>query len=266
MRTVRIYRALIGAAMRSELQYRTNLIMQTIGGVAFQGIGFAFIWVVVNRFGAISGWSIGDIAFLYGMRLTAHGLWTVPFSQLVYVEAVIRNAEFDRYLVRPVNPFIQLVCRRVMFQTLGDLAGGVALLGSAATLVNVDWSPLAVCYLVLALAGGALVEVSVNMTVTTLAFRFTRIYALRLLVDDIFNTFGSYPMRILPSAARFGLTFVLPLAFVAYFPASVLLHRTGQLSVPAGLAWCAPVVGIALFVGAYKFWMLQTKHYSSSGH
>lgn len=266
MHSVRIYRALMGAAIRSELQYRTNLIMQTIGGVAFQSIGFAFIWVVVDRFGAIGGWSLGEIAFLYGLRMTAHGLWTVPFSQLVYVESVIRNAEFDRYLVRPISPFIQLICRRIMFQTLGDLVGGVALLTYAATLVSVAWSPLAVCYLVLAVAGGALVEVSVNMTVTSLAFRFTRIYALRLFVDDIFNTFGSYPMTILPTATRFGLTFVLPLAFVAYFPASVLLHRTGQLSLPAQLAWCAPAVGIALFVCAHKFWMRQIRHYSSSGH
>jgi len=266
MHTLRIYRALMGAAVRTELQYRTNLIMQTIGGITLQGIGFAFIWVVVGRFGAINGWSLGEIAFLYGMRLTSHALWTVPFAQVFQVEWVVRTAEFDRYLVRPVSPFVQLVCRRITLTTFGDFAGGVVLLASAATLVHINWSPLAVCYLVLAVVGGALVEVSVNMVVSTLAFRFTTISAVRLLVDNIFNTFGNYPMTILPAATRFGLTFVLPLAFVAYFPATAILHRTGQLSVPSWLAWSAPAVGAALFVCAYKFWMWQTKHYSSSGH
>jgi len=61
------------------------------------------------------------------------------------------------------------------------------------------------------------------------------------------------------------LTFVLPIAFVAYFPATVLLGRTDALSVPAWLAALAPLVGALLFTAAYTFWRHQIRHYSSSG-
>jgi ABC-2 type transport system permease protein len=266
MRSIRAYRVLTLAALRAETQYRANLIMQTIGGMAFQGIGFAFIGVVINRFGPIHGWTLREISLLYGMRLCAHALWTVPFSQIFQLETVVRNGEFDRFLTRPVNVFLQLLSRRVQLQSLGDLCGGIGLLVVAASIAPVAWSAELVGYLVLAVVGGALVEVSANLAVSSLTFRFTTIYSLRYLLDNLFNVFGGYPVSIFPAAARAALTYLLPLAFVAYLPATVLMAKPNELGIPAPVAWGAPGAGVVLFFCAYRLWMWQLRHYSSPGH
>src|SRR5690606_35529377 len=144
-----------------------------------------------------------ELAFLYGMRLTSHALWIVPFNQVSYIDQPLREGEFDRYLVRPANPLIQLVTRRMSVMGLGDLTGGLALLVTAAILVDVDWSAPAVAYLALAVIGGTLVEASLQLAMSALSFRLLSVQALRLAVNDVFNTYGNYPLAIFPRVAQF---------------------------------------------------------------
>lgn len=266
VRTLRLYGTLSVAAVRAQLQYRANLLLMVLGGFAYQAVGFAFIWIVMERFGSIGGWTLGEVVFLYALRLCAHGLWLCFFNQIVHVDQVVREGEFDRYLVRPLNPLVQLITRGFALTTLGDLAGGIALLVVASALLDVDWSPPAIAYMVLAIIGGGLVEASVQLFLGSLGFRLLSTSGMRYLGDDLFSTFGPYPLKIFPTAVRFGLTFVMPLAFVAYLPAAVLLGRTGELSVPAPVAYLAPLLGGVLIVLAYRFWRYQSRFYSSSGH
>jgi len=265
-RAVRVCRLLVGAALRAELQYRGNLLLLILGGLSFQIIGLAFIGAVVYRFGDIGGWQLPEITFLYGLRLTAHGLWVVPFGQLGMIDLLVRQGEFDRYLVRPANPLVQLLTRRLELTGLGDLAGGVVLLAVASAWADVDWSPLTVGYLVLAVVGGALIELSAQLVLAAGAFRMLSTYGPRVVVDQLFNTMSHYPMHIFDAGVRFGLTFALPLAFVSYVPATILLGREGELSIPYGLALLTPLVGAGLFAGAYRVWVRQIRQYNSSGH
>jgi ABC-2 type transport system permease protein len=263
---MRAYWILLGAAMRAELQYRANFLIMMIGGICYQGVGLAFIWTVLSRFGTIGGWSLSEIAFLYAIRLTAHGLWVVPLGQLINVDEVVRLGEYDRYLVRPANPLIQLLTRRMHLTATGDLVGGLLLLAFTAGYAPVDWSPGMVGFLVLALLGGAMVEGSLQLAASALVFRLLSTLSLKFGIDSVFNDFGNYPLKIFGPAARFGLTFLFPLAFVAYLPASVLLSRTGELAVPTWLAWSSPLVGGGLLFLAYRLWSWQSRYYTSPGH
>lgn len=265
MQTVAMTWELAKAAFRSEMAYRANFLMVS-AGLAYQGIGFAFIWVVLDRFDVIAGWSLGEVAFLYGVRLTAHGLWVIPFNRLVELDDVVRTGEFDRFLVRPLNPLIQLCTSRFWFGSFGDLVGGVLILAVATAMTDIDWSAPAVGYLVLAVVGGGLLEASLQLAAAALTFRMLSTLSIRVLIDNIFNTFGNYPLKIFGGVGQFLLTFVLPLAFVAYLPASVLLDRTADLHVAPALAYTAPAIGALTFAASYLFWRRQLHAYQSSGH
>ncbi len=125
---------------------------------------------------------------------------------------------------------------------------------------------MAVLYLVLAVLGGALAEGAVHIIITSLSFRFVRVEALSFYVDSVFNTFGSYPLSIYSTVVRVLLTYVLPLAFMAYVPATILLGKSGELRVPPLLALFAPAVGILWFTIALQFLHKELRHYQSTGH
>jgi ABC-2 type transport system permease protein len=254
------------ASVRSELQYRANFLIMVLMGIVYQGTGFAFIWVVLARFQALAGWTLGEIAFLYGLRLVMHALNGALTGGLYSLEWKVRQGEFDRYLVRPVPPLLQLMSERVHISIVGDLLGGLALFTAAAALVKVSWTPLALLYLALALLGGALVEMALRVLFSAMAFRFLSANAFMNLLDTIFSNFTNYPLSIFGSALEFLLTFGLPLAFMAYFPAVVLLGRTGELQVSPLFAYASPLAGVVWLLAALLVFQHEMRSYQSSGH
>lgn len=262
---LRKYLLLLGAAVRAQFQYRANVLMVMVGGALYQGVGLAFIWAVTARFGSIGGWSLAEIAFLYGIRLTGHGVWIVFMSQLIALEPVIQQGEFDRYLLRPVGPLTQLMTRQFSIGNVSDLISGPALLLFAARRLPIHWSPGVICFLVIAIIGGAMTIGSYQLAIAAFTFRTLSTRVLRIKVDDFFTTFGGYPLKIFPPATRFMLTFAVPLAFVAYLPAAALLNRASELDFSPWIAWTAPLVGPVLLLTAHRLWCYQLRHYSSSG-
>ena len=65
--------------------------------------------------------------------------------------------------------------------------------------------------------------------------------------------------------ARVILTFALPIAFIGYLPAAVLTGRAGTTGVAQWLAWCAPLIGLGLYLGSRLAWRLCLRRYGSVG-
>ena len=254
------------ASLRSELQYRANFLIMVVMGIVYQCTGFAFIWVVLGRFHALAGWSLGEVAFLYGLRLTMHSFNGALTGGLYGLEWKVRQGEFDRYLVRPMPPLLQLICERIHVSIAGDLLGGLVLFITAASLVTVAWTPLALLYLTLAVIGGALVELALRVLFSALAFRFLSANAFMYVLDTVFSNFTNYPLKIFGSVLEFLFTFGLPLAFMAYFPAVVLLGRTGELQVNPIFAYGAPLAGIVWLIVALAAFHNEMRNYQSAGH
>lgn len=256
---------LASASIRSEFQYRANAITSILGGLIYQVTGFLVVWLIVARFNAIGGWTLPAITLLYGMRLTSHGIFYACFSQMFELDRVLINGEFDRFLLRPIPTLLQVFTRKLRINAFGDLIGGATLLIAASLGSAVDWSPRAVVFLLCAVVGGALVEGAVQITLGSLSFRLLNTLALRTTANEVFNVYGNYPFSIFPKVLEYLLTFGLPVAFVAFMPASVLLDRTDTLHVPIWLAVIAPLVGLALFLIAIRVWRAQSRHYQSAG-
>jgi ABC-2 type transport system permease protein len=264
--SARLYLALMGASLRGELQYRANFVIWIVMGVVFQLTGFIFIWVVLSRFQTLAGWTLGEVAFLYGIRLLGHGANLLLFGYLHRIEFLVREGTFDRFLVRPLPILLQVLSSRFPVGAIGDFGGGVALFLAANQLVRVDWSVLAFAFVVLAVIGAALIEAGLKLAIAALCFRFLSTRALVFVVDDVFSNFGNYPLRIFGGLVQFLLTFALPVAFVAYLPATVLLERTDELAINRLFAYLAPLAGALVFGAAYLLWRSELRHYQSSGH
>ena len=62
-----IYRRLLGAQIRSQMQYRASFLLEFIGAILITVLEFASLALVFDRFGSLKGWSLGEVAFLYGL-------------------------------------------------------------------------------------------------------------------------------------------------------------------------------------------------------
>lgn len=262
----RTYVVLLRGTWRSMRVHRVNLVMTFLGSAAIQGTQLAFISVLLGAFGAIAGWSVGEVAFLYGLRLTAHGVCTINFGQHRGSGPAIRNGDWDRFLLRPAGPLMQLLTRYFNPGTLGDVVLGLAILVTASTLIDVSWGPLSLAYLVLAAVGGGLVEAGLQIGLSGLDFRWGPVVRIKDMVDRVLTDFGAYPMTIFGTAGTWLLTVLLPLAFMAYLPATVLLGRTDELLVPDWVALLSPLAGPLVLALGIGFFRRMSRYYASPGH
>jgi len=265
-RTIRLYWILRLAAWRSALQYRLNILFMVAAGVAYQGVGFVFVWVLLHSFPTLAGWGLREVLFLYGLRLVAHALWLVCCDGFQLIDRAVREGEFERMLLRPVNPLIQLATYERQLDPFGDLLTGLTMFGIALGITDIDWTLWKAVYCVLAVIGGALIEASFHVGVGSLAFRLQNLRSVQLFIDDSMSILGSYPHGIFSPRFQWFLTFTMPIAFIAYLPASVLLERTDGLVVPGWLGYASPLVGVLVFMLAYRVWSWQMRHYQGVGH
>ncbi len=254
------------ANIRGQLRYRADFLIMVVMSLIFQATGFAFIWVILSRFQDLATWTLNEVAFLYGLRLVIRALSILFSGQIRILDMQIRQADFDRYLVRPLPPLLQIMSQGGQVNAFGDLLGGFGILVTVAMKVTVDWTPMALVYLGLAIIGGTLIEVALELMIAAFGFRLLNTRPLLSLLDSFFSSFGNYPLTIFSSTVQFLLIFGLPLAFMAYFPATVLLGRTHELSVPPFLAYAAPLAGVIWFLLALCFFDHELRNYQSSGH
>lgn len=266
MRTLRLYMALANTGLRSQLEYRANCGMLIAVGLIWQGTGFVFLWIILSQFHNLGGWTLGELAFLYGFRLIIHALNMLIFGIFQRMEFLVRSGNFDLFLTRPVPILIQVMTYRFPIAAFGDLLGGLLIFIAASTHVSIHWSASTITYLVLAIIGGCLVEGAIKLTVSSLAFRTLSIFYLVSFFDDAMSLTGNYPLTIYSSTVRFLFTFVFPVAFLAYLPVTLILHRTGELSISPLFAVFAPLAGCLLFTLSYLLFEHEVRRYKSSGN
>ena len=60
--------------------------------------------------------------------------------------------------------------------------------------------------------------------------------------------------------------YVVPFAFVNYFPAQYLLRKADMVQYTEIFMYLTPVVGVVMYLLAYGFWRFSVKYYKSSGN
>jgi ABC-2 type transport system permease protein len=254
------------ASIRGQMQYRASFILELLFGLVFQSVGFIFVAIVLTRFDAVAGWGLWEIGLLYSIRLVAHGLWTVSMNQLFRFDQMVQEGEWDRYLIRPLPIWAQLMFTQMRIPVLGDLLAGIVVLTLVIPRVEVDWSMPLALYLVLAIIGGAMIDGAFQLGAAAFTFRYLETLPLRVVFDQVQDRFASFPTTIYERPLRVFMTWFIPMAFMAWVPSTVLLGRTEELPFPAWVAWLSPLIGFVLMAGAVWLFVAQSRHYQSAGH
>jgi ABC-2 type transport system permease protein len=252
------------AMARSQMQYRLNFIATLIATVLTYGAQFLSIYWLSLRFQELNGWRLAELVLLYALAILAWGFAVSFFASLQAFEDQIRNGTFDRALLRPMNPLLHVLGSQSPVEGLGQFTFSIAAFTLAFRATGVAFTPVKFTYLILTALGGGMIFGGALIIVAAAAFWTTRTYTFYWGVLMPARQLIQYPVSIYPRALQVVLTVAVPFAFINYFPAHVLLDRTGQLNYPV-LAWLTPVVGIATISAAYFIWDFGTRFYTGTG-
>ncbi|MBN1219229.1 MAG: ABC transporter permease [Anaerolineae bacterium] len=228
---------------------------------------FVAIVLIFQRFGHIAGWTLGEVAFLYGLVELAFGTMDMIFSGFDpgYFGQQVRRGTFDQLLLRPLNITLQVLGSQFVIRRLGRIMQGAVIFGLALTLLDIHWTTGKLMYLPVVLMGmvcffGGLFIIGATITFWTVE---------SIEVVNIFTYGGSemisYPMHIYPGWLRRFFTFIIPAAFLNYYPALYFLDKSDPYHPPLIASFLAPVAGFGMLAVALLFWRFGVKHYQSTG-
>ncbi|MBD5656237.1 MAG: ABC-2 family transporter protein, partial [Candidatus Eremiobacteraeota bacterium] len=247
------------------IEYRANFFMWFGFTIVYHASAIAALYVTLHQFPSMNGWDFRQIAFLYGLWMLGHAFHNTFFFTVGDVPTLIREGRFDRFLVRPLDPLFQAMT--VPQQIWPDeliLAIIFFCFATAYSGVRVDLAFVA--YVPLVMLGGALIDFGIQLAIASAAFWVIRIDTLRWVVMSLEQDFTRYPISIYSRGVRFFLSFVFPFAFMNYFPATYLLHKTdGALALAPQIGLLTPLVGLAWFALAYAFWRVAVNRYQGTG-
>jgi ABC-2 type transport system permease protein len=138
--------------------------------------------------------------------------------------------------------------------------GGFLKIGLASSMLSLVWSPYNILLILIFVAGGFLILFAIILAAACLAFWTTRVHSFLNIITN-FSRFTEYPIEIYHPAIIFLLTFILPFAFVNYYPTQIFIGKGMHIE----WAFYTPVVGIILFIIAYAIWKVGLKSYTSTG-
>ncbi|WP_405518365.1 ABC transporter permease [Streptomyces canus] len=253
---------IIGISFRAQLEYRTDFVLSVSVGAVWQVSVIVFATVLLGRFPGMNGWPSDAVLLIASMRMLSHALNVLFFGRAHHMAGLVQSGRIEGFLLRPLPVFRQVQLSVFPTNALGDLVIGVSMFAIAVLTVSLDWTAVRIGYLVAGLVGGTLMEAAVFVALSALHFHYPSSSYWSVWTEELLATFGSYPLAIFPRLVSGAFTFVLPLSFIAYFPAAVLTGHDSGLGVPFAVAAGAPLTGLAAFVGARLLWNRSLRHYT----
>jgi ABC-2 type transport system permease protein len=260
-----LYLRLMAARVRAQLQYRLSFAMYLLGAFALTFTDFLAIWVIFRHLPLLAGWSLAEVAFLYGTSYISFKATDLAIGHLDQLPQQILSGTFDVVLVRPLGALFQVLTADLALRHVGSLAQGLVVFAYALGALSIDWTVGRAVMLVLMLVSGSVIFAAVWVIGATSVF-----WTMRSMEALNAFTYGgqaltSYPLNIYGGWLRRLLAFVVPLAFVNYFPSLYILDRPDLLGAPPVLRFLSPLVAAGIAVLAWRVWNVGVRRYRSTG-
>ena len=255
-----IYRKILIQDLKSKMSYRADFVISNIGMIVSNLVGFVTFYILFQNFPSINGWTMYEMLFLYGFSLVALTPVQCFFDNNWNLRYAVKTGDFIKYCFRPINIFFYYISEVFDVKGLGQLCFGVGTLVYAWNHLAVPVTAATVMQTVLFLFAASLFMIAImNFAAATCFWIQNSGYIMVIMFR--FKDFAKYPASIFNSFFRIIFTFVIPIAFIAYYPSLVVL-RPGEIPL---LSWLSPLIGLLFFYLSYRFWLLGARKYDGTG-
>jgi ABC-2 type transport system permease protein len=259
MNYFRLVRVFFRVNIVGELAYRINFfinLFQSILGLGTALLGMAIIFSFTSSLG---GWSPAEILALVGIYVLIGGIirFTIQPGMEQLIESV-RDGTFDFTLTKPEDAQLMTSISRFGIWEIINIFLGFALLLVALARLGGNVGGLAALEFVAMLLTGAVIIYSFFLILATLAFWLVRVENILTIFQSMYEA-GRWPISLYPAWLRYGLTFVIPVAFATTVPVEALTNRLNWETLSAAF-----ILAVVLLLASRAFWKMGLRHYSGT--
>jgi ABC-2 type transport system permease protein len=262
---VLLWRRLVGAQIRAQLQYRVSFTLDAIGSFLISFVDFLAVLVIFHNVHQLGTWRVREVAFLYAFSSISFALTDLLIGHFDQFPQKIRDGNFDILLVRPRGTLFQVIGSDFQMRRLGKAVQGAIVLGVVIGSLHIQWDAGRIAMVVVMVPAAIVIFGSVWVVGGCLAFWTTDGGEFTNAFTYGGNFLAQYPVDILSSWLRRFLAYIVPLAFVCYFPALYVLGKRDPLGLPRIVDFLSPLVAVVAACIAGFVWRFAVRHYRSAG-
>ena len=257
---IKLYLKYFMIQLKSLMEYKKSFAF-SIAGQFFSSIfSILSIYFLFNKFGNIEGYTFNNVLICFVVSFVVYSIAECFFRGFDKFEDMISNGEFDRILTRPEGLIFQVLASKIEFERIGRaIASSIAFVILLCT--NVDLLRFdKIVTIFFMICGTIVIYGCLFIAKGGITFFTTQSLEIMNIFTDGARDLTQYPLSIYHKYVRIFLTYIVPIAFVNYFP---LLYVIGKVN--NKLYEFSPVVSVLFVIPCYIIWRMGVKKYKSTG-
>ena len=260
-RALRMHRIFVTQELKRMMEYKGDFVVGIIGFLLGQFFNITFLWIIFAQIPNLMGWTLSQIVFIYGFSLIPKGLDHLLFDNLWAIgHWTVAKGDFDKYLTRPIDTLFHVMVEKLQIDALGELLMGIALICVTVPQLAIEWGIVKILLILLVIPFATLIYTGIKIATAAIAFWTKRSGNVTYMFYMV-NDFAKYPTTIYNRGVRAIITYVIPFAFTAFYPANYILTGENPLfNIGLTVLISVIIMAIGIFI-----WRRGIRAYESAG-
>ena len=257
---MKIYISSLKMYLKSMLEYKKSFIM---GFISQFFIVFSYYFIIIalfDKFDNIKGFTKYEVLLCFGIIQFGFSMVETFARGIDTFENLIIRGEFDRLLLRPKNILLQVLCSDFDLIKISRILQALIILAIAIIKLNINFTISKIITLILMLISSTVIFFSIFLLMASYCFITVQGLEVKNLFTDGGKHMAQYPISIFNKHFIFIFTFLIPYAFVNYYPLLYLLGKNKNI-----LYMLSPIIVFLYLIPAIISFKWGIKKYTSVG-
>ncbi len=226
---MKIYFKSLGMHLKGELEYRVNFILSFLSQILVFFTYYFVILALFTKFDHIKGFTLYEVLFCFSIIQFGFSFNEVFARGVDRFDNLIIQGGFDRLLLRPQNIILQVLCSDSDFVKASRLIQAIIVMIIALCHLTIPWNFMRVFTVLFMLLSSCVIFFGIFLMAASYCFFTVQGLEVRNVFTDGGKHMAQYPIGVFTKGFVLFFTFVIPYAFVNYYPLLYVLGRTDNL-------------------------------------
>ncbi len=257
---VKLYLESLKLNIKSQLEYKASFIMNSISQFF---VFFTYYFVIIalfNKFSNIKGFTVYEILLCFSIIHFGYSITETFFRGIDRFEDLIIDGSLDRFLVRPRGILFQVICQKIQLVKIFRVIQSLIIMFIALANLNINWDITKIIVLILMMIASILIFFGIFILTASYCFITVQGLEVKNILTDGGKNLAQYPISIYKKGMIFIFTFIIPYAFINYYPLLYFLDKKNNI-----LYMFSPLLVFIFLIPCLLSFKIGLKHYSSTG-
>lgn len=257
---MKLYLNSLALHLKSELEYRMSFIISFLSQIL---IFFTYYFVIIalfSKFNNIKGFTLYEVLLCFSIIQFGFAFNEVFARGIDKFDKLIIEGGFDRLLLRPKNLILQVLCSDGDFVKVSRLIQAIIVLVIALINLKVEITFLKVICLILMLMASCVIFFGIFLLAASYCFMTVQGLEVRNVFTDGGKHMAQYPIGVFKKGFVFFFTFIIPYAFVNYYPLLYFIGKNDNI-----LYAFSPIIVFLYLIPCFIVFYMGVKKYEGSG-